>query len=94
LLFREVNERIRDVSQSWAEASEPVEFLCECGHGECSELLGLTIADYDEVRSAPNRFMLLRGHEAAELAVINGYSIAERRGAEAGNPPAAAPPAA
>lgn len=97
MLFREVTERIRDVSQSWAEASEPVEVLCECGNGECSELLRLTIADYDEIRSAPNRFMLLRGHDSAELPVIeriNGYSIAERRGAEAGNPPAAAPPAA
>jgi hypothetical protein len=41
VLFREVNERIRDVSQSWAEASEPVELLCGCGNDEFSELLGL-----------------------------------------------------
>lgn len=85
MLFREVNERIRDVSQSWAKASETVEFLCECGKAECSGLLGLTIADYDQMRSAQNRFVLLRGHESAALAVVarvNGYSIAEERGAD------------
>jgi hypothetical protein len=81
-LFREVNERIRDVSVDRWDGS-PIGFLCECDDPECVEVLDLAIADYDAIRSVPNRFILVRGHESpgveGVVARSNGYLIVEKR---------------
>jgi hypothetical protein len=78
-LFRAVNERIRDVSTTWAGASEPVGFLCECGGADCDEVLNLTIPAFEAVRSRLDHFLVLRGHESPDVddvvAENNGYSI-------------------
>lgn len=61
-LFREVNERIQDIS---AEVSgrDFVEFLCECGEEACLERIELTRKEYEEVRSVPDHFAMKPGHE-------------------------------
>lgn len=64
-LFRAVNERIRDVSTQW-DASHSVGFFCECANAECSELLDLTLADYEGIRAMTDCYVVLRGHESAD----------------------------
>jgi hypothetical protein len=82
-LFREVNERIRDISIERWDGTDPIGFLCECGDTECIEVLNLAITEYDAIRSFPNRFVLVHGHESpgaeAVIARSNGYLIVERR---------------
>jgi hypothetical protein len=64
-LFREVNERIRDVS-----SNGDIEFLCECGDENCTQQIRLTRAEYQEVRSHPARFAIARGHEIADVELV------------------------
>ncbi len=63
VLFREVNERIREL----APAEGSVEFLCECGDASCVEPISLTLPEYEEVRSDAARFFVRPGHQAPDV---------------------------
>jgi hypothetical protein len=82
ILFREVNERVRDVGAPLLTAGEEAEFLCECGDDACLETIRLDLEEYDGVRMSPHRFVVVPGHEdgIAEPAVqANGrFVIIER----------------
>jgi hypothetical protein len=89
-LFREVNERILNVSESWAEGDRTIriEFVCECSRESCFETVALTVGEYEEVRSDSRRFLIVTGHvwspEAEREVYRNGgYAIVEKLG-EAG----------
>jgi hypothetical protein len=60
LLFREVNERIREVLDSQGDSTE---FLCECSRDDCTETILLSLEEYDRIRSTPNHFLTEPGHE-------------------------------
>lgn len=62
-LFREVNERIEDVSTALVSDDEPMEFLCECDDTECVEKISATPAEYEAVRAVATHFVVLPGHE-------------------------------
>ena len=64
-LFREVNERVREVQAE--EPGEHVGFLCECGRESCTETVFLTIGEYEEVRLEPTHFVVVPGHEIGEV---------------------------
>ena len=59
LLFREVNERIREVLDSQGDSTE---FLCECSRDDCTETIRLSLEEYDRIRSSPNHFVAEPGH--------------------------------
>ena len=61
-LFREVNERIAELNQTF-EVEGRSEFLCECGREECKEPISISIDEYENVRNVPTRFFVLPGHE-------------------------------
>src|ERR687888_2191972 len=74
-LFREVNDRIEELSENVeAQGIAPegglIEFHCECGRDDCTERIGMTIAEYERVRADNDRFALLPGHETPEMEVI------------------------
>ena len=86
-LFREVNERIRSVSEDWAKGDRTsrIDFVCECSRESCFETVALTVADYEEVRSDPRRFLIVTGHEWSpgverEVYRNGGYSVVEKFG--------------
>ena len=70
-LFREVNERIEEVSNRLAGAGDDDSllngFVCECSRGDCTELLHVTVGQYEQVRENPRRFLVLPGHEDSEV---------------------------
>jgi hypothetical protein len=85
--FRAANERIERAAQSHHfEASQRVPFLCECADPGCYETVMLSLADYEAVRTHPDRFFLVAGHEDAEetrehiLEAEQGYAIVEKIG--------------
>jgi hypothetical protein len=45
-IYREVNRRIRDVSESW-DGDDALDFLCECGDPDCTATFALTRAQFD-----------------------------------------------
>lgn len=62
--FRVANETLLE---KWHDMdfreSQELLFLCECGYMECKEIIRLTIAEYEGVRSDPNTFALVPGHD-------------------------------
>ena len=85
--FRRSNERLERAAFSHRfEAGDRLPFLCECADPGCFEAVMLSIAEYEEVRTHPARFLVVAGHEELEAAherVIeaeNGYAIVEKVG--------------
>lgn len=83
-LFREVNERVSDVSAR-LEGDGEIGFLCECGDGGCREAISLPRNLYESVRSDPRQFVVVRGHEepGAEIRLVAGerYAVVRKLGA-------------
>jgi hypothetical protein len=61
--FREVNERIEELSERLGPTEQPLSIVCECGRVECHELLELTPAEYEALRRSPVRFAVADGHQ-------------------------------
>jgi hypothetical protein len=61
-LFREVNERIAELNQSF-QVEGRSEFLCECGQEGCTEPVSISLAEYEDIRLVSTRFFVLPGHE-------------------------------
>jgi hypothetical protein len=55
-LFREVNERLRDLNETFAELARESTFVCECANRDCLKHISLTLAEYEEVRRIPTHF--------------------------------------
>ena len=75
-LIREVNERIEKLAD---DAAHPA-FLCECADTNCVEMIELSIAGYESIRSSPVRFPIKLGHDYPEFERVleeNELSIAE-----------------
>lgn len=72
-LVREVNERMSALDRGAAGSGAVDEaasfgFHCECGRlGGCPEMVWLTLAEYEFVRSQDDRFALVPGHETDGL---------------------------
>lgn len=85
-LFREVNERIEDVSREVPE-SELLEFLCECGEASCGEHIELTRDEYERVRRASVWFAIKPGHEHPDFERVverhERFSVIEKVGRSA-----------
>jgi hypothetical protein len=69
-MFREVNERIVELTHQWP--SEP-QFVCECESTTCAETVPLTAEEYEAVRSDPACFLVAPGHNvpAVEETVLS-----------------------
>jgi hypothetical protein len=74
-LFREVNDRILELSedvekQGIAPEGGLVEFHCECGRGGCGERVRMTVAQYERLRSDNDRFAVFPGHESQDIETV------------------------
>ena len=67
-LFREVNERVRDVATALGDDGS-YEYFCECANKDCTFHLTLTLAEYEAIRSDPHQFFVLPGHTTPEVEV-------------------------
>jgi hypothetical protein len=67
ILFREVNERVREVAAPLLGAHKEGEFLCECGHEACVETIRLDVEEYEAVRASPHRFVMVPGHQDGKV---------------------------
>jgi hypothetical protein len=63
-VFREVNERIRELSERLGAArpADLVSFVCECSSVECHETVELTLEEYEQVRGEPAEFVAVPDH--------------------------------
>ena len=66
LLFREVNQRLRDLSLSQVQVpwTDRTKYLCECRRDGCLETIDLTPDEYEYVRSYADVVVVCQGHES------------------------------
>jgi hypothetical protein len=60
--FRSANEHVEQAAEE--AGVELVPFICECADPTCMEIVNLTLAEYELVRSDSRRFLKVPGHEA------------------------------
>jgi hypothetical protein len=85
-LFREVNERIKDVTED-LEFSEEAEFVCECGDESCIQPIRIALDAYEAVRQASTRFVVVPDHIAPDIERVvletDHFAVVEKVAPEA-----------
>lgn len=83
-LFRNVNERIEEISAAVPRDEPLLEFLCECDHTGCEEKVQAARAEYESVRATPTHFIVLPGHEDPRVERIvsstERFTVVEKQG--------------
>ena len=69
-VFRRANDRIAELARVHAWRF-PVPFLCECSERRCFARVELTLAEYERVRSHPQRYLTAQGHEVDGAFLID-----------------------
>jgi hypothetical protein len=70
VLFRDVNERLRELGEAFSVVTEEAEFVCECGSGTCTEQVRMPLQEYEAIRADPKRFFVIPGHEIPDYEKI------------------------
>ncbi len=60
ILFRQVNERIVELTDRWG---GNLDLVCECANDQCTSRIELKLDEYERIRQNPRLFALLPGHE-------------------------------
>ena len=79
-LFRDVNERIAESAERFD--ADRTEFVCECADPNCTHRVEATLDEYEEVRADGATFMLVPGHEHADIERVvkrrRGFHVVEK----------------
>jgi hypothetical protein len=85
-LFRDVNERVREINDAFSGLVPLGEWICECADQSCAQRIALTPEEYEAVRSKPTWFAVAPGDahvfDAIEEVVARNdrYWIVEKEG--------------
>jgi hypothetical protein len=84
-LFRSLNEKIKGIETgNGADATDRIDFVCECSSIECMKVVSLSRAEYEAVREGGSTFIVAPGHEEPEIEDVivshSGFSVVEKRG--------------
>jgi hypothetical protein len=63
-LFRHVNERIVELTDTW---SGELDLVCECASMDCTQRVLLALGEYEQLRQNAHRFAVLPGHEVLDV---------------------------
>ena len=75
-LFREVNERVRELNEAFDALSRNAEWICECGNTECLEPIQMTHEEYEAVRAQGSDYFFVKP-DAAHV-VPDAEAVVER----------------
>ena len=82
--FRALNERLEDQAGTWQGLEGELSLVCECGDEDCTAGIRLSVPEYEAVRAVETQFVLIRGHERAEVEdVVDGaenWFVVQKRG--------------
>jgi hypothetical protein len=85
-LFRQVNERVKDVNRSFSLVLEHGDYLCECGDESCVERITLTAEQYERVRDDATHFVVRPGHVVPDVEEVvrrePGFEVVRKREGE------------
>ena len=81
-LFREVNERVRELDEDDGRNGF-LTIVCECGAEECTAELEIERSAYGQLREDPALFAIARGHEAPDVEDVveqnDQYDVVRKR---------------
>jgi hypothetical protein len=81
-LFREVNERLRGLNETFGALTNRIELVCECADGGCADRTSLSRHEYEALRAQPDCFVTAPGHVApgveAVVAAAEGWEIVRK----------------
>jgi hypothetical protein len=75
-VFREVNERIEALTETFDLKGESLDLVCECGDAKCVQRITMTHEEYEQVRSEVHQFAVHAGHEIPDVEEV----VARRKG--------------
>ena len=83
-VFREVNERVREVSDAFVDTADtPLPLACECGDATCVERFEMSRDEYEELRADASLFAVVPGHEAPDVEDVvarrGEYDVVRKR---------------
>ena len=85
-LFREVNERIEELAETF-DLKDELSIVCECSSSECAERIALTEDEYERLRRIPTHFAVRPGHELPDVERVvekhDGFVVVEKFGESA-----------
>jgi hypothetical protein len=85
-LFREINERVKDLNEGFSLVLPIGEWVCECANETCTERISLSAQEYEAIRSDGVRFFVAPGEEHVwpDVEVVtrryDGYWVVEKVG--------------
>jgi predicted ThiF/HesA family dinucleotide-utilizing enzyme len=78
--FRKINEGM----EAGQDPQGRLVFMCECGRLGCNQLIRMTRAEYEALRTDPRRFAVIEGHELREVEDVvdrgEGFIVVEKHG--------------
>jgi len=84
--FRDVNESLRYVADQGTTTVPTMRLVCECGDGNCSEFVDVTLAEYEGVRAVATHFLVRLGHVAPDIERVvlenDRFAVVEKRPGE------------
>ena len=83
-LFRDVNERVREIAALHGDDDHVYEFYCECSNADCTFQLRATLAEYEAVRAHGDRVLIAPDHSMPEIERVvdlkDGWWVVEKQG--------------
>jgi hypothetical protein len=83
-LYREVNERVKSVNESFSIDLPLGEWLCECADPACDERIEMSPAAYEEIRASSVRFVVAPEHVYPNIERVvdrtDRYWVVEKHG--------------
>jgi hypothetical protein len=77
-LFRDVNERVKAINESFSIVVPLGDWVCECSNQACSDRIGLTLDEYEAIRSDATRFCVAPDGSHVDLAIEDVVSENDR----------------
>ena len=69
-VFRQVNERLQEIANTFQDTTNTAVFACECAALGCVEQIDMSMDEYETLRNDPNRFAVRHGHVLHDVETV------------------------
>ena len=81
-ISRDINEGIEEAMASLSPEGH-ARMICECGRLECERKIAISVAEYEETRSDPRRFVVVKEHVMPDVEAVvaetERYVVVQKR---------------
>ncbi len=85
-LFRQVNEQVESLNETFSTLTDRMVIVCECGDESCLEQIEISLEAYEALRSDPALFAIKPGHEIPDVEDVvsrnDRYWVVAKRAGE------------